>query len=270
MRSTPSCTRGAATGWFHDSPRRAREAGDLGLIDGDVVKRGEFDAVLPPPMWSWIVFFWRPKPPRRDVGEFVNGRSVGCASVLVGGSRPCPPGQPPTAACPDTGIGQIMPSPTSLPHVCLPMGTSLEQIRCIMLRRSLGSTPDAKPSPASRQPERFFAHSQRSTGPSQRLFIGEYSRRCCGRREESSNNGLATHAGSYSHDTDTIRSSLEPVADEPNAGGFEQLMNHTLRLTGKGTKSSAQKTWTAAWWLASAVLQAPPPCVPRLEPMNNR
>jgi hypothetical protein len=106
--------------------------------------------------------------------------------------------------------------------------------------------------------------------PSQRLIIGEYSRRCCGRREESSNNGLATHAGSYSHDTDTIRSSLEPVADEPNAGGFEQLMNHTLRLTGKGTKSSAQKTWTAAWWLASAVLQAPPPCVPRLEPMNNR
>jgi hypothetical protein len=37
---------------------------------------------------------------------------------------------------------------------------------------------------------------------SQRLFVGEYSRRCCGRREESINNGLATHArhaGSHSH-----------------------------------------------------------------------
>jgi hypothetical protein len=51
--------------------------------------------------------------------------------------------------------------------------------------------------------------------PSQRLIIGEYSRRCCGRRE-----GLATHARhaeSCSHDTDAIRSSLEPAADEPNA-----------------------------------------------------
>jgi hypothetical protein len=54
------------------------------------------------------------------------------------------------------------------------------------------------------QQERSITHSQHSTSPSQRLFISEYSRRCCKseaprrwRREKSSNNGLvATHAAS--------------------------------------------------------------------------